>query len=139
MTVQGQYSFVVYDSTKRQVFAARDPSGEPQCTLYYILEDDGDVSLTNKPFEVEGSVIYGAWTEVPPGHFLSGKQANLQQYALTPAQLYTREVHQSMDDDRPASLESSGELTPHLSRRETSHHGSLRSSDDATSLFSMSV
>ncbi|KAK9836689.1 hypothetical protein WJX74_006104 [Apatococcus lobatus] len=115
--LQGHYSFVVYDSSKRQVFAARDPSGEPQCTLYYNLEDDGDISLTNKPFEVEGSVVYAAWTEMPPGHFLSGKQANLQQFALTPAQLYTREVHQSMDDDRPGSLESSGELTPRNSRR----------------------
>ena len=137
--LQGQYSFVVYDSSKRQVFAARDPSGEPQCTLYYNLEEDGDISLTNKPFLLEGSVQPEAWTEMPPGHFMSGKQAKLQQFALTPQQLYTREVHQSMDDDRPGSLDSSGELTPRVKYNENSHHGSVRSSDDTSSLFAMSM
>ena len=139
LPIQGQYSFVVYDSSKRQVFAARDPSGEPQCTLYYNLEADGDISLTNKPFEMEGAVSSGSWTEVPPGHFLSGKQAKLQQFALTPHQLYTREVHQSMDDDRPGSLDSSGELTPRQQHNGEGSHSSMRSSEDASSFFSMSI
>ena len=35
---QGQYSFVIYDSHRRGVFAARDPSGrEP---LYYAVDED---------------------------------------------------------------------------------------------------
>lgn len=42
---QGQFSFVLYDGEKRQVFAARDSSGsEP---LYYALDEDGAVSLSN--------------------------------------------------------------------------------------------
>jgi len=32
------------------------------------------------------------WAEVPPGHFIAGKHARLQQFALTPEQLYQREV-----------------------------------------------
>ncbi len=97
------------------------------------------MSLTNKPFPLEGAVAAEAWTEMPPGHFMSGKQAKLQQFALTPQQLYTREVRQSMDDDQPGSLDSSGELTPRVKNNENSRHGSLRSSDDASSFFSMSV
>lgn len=42
---QGQFAFVLFDGEKRQVFAARDSSGsEP---LYYCLDEDGAVSLSN--------------------------------------------------------------------------------------------
>ena len=37
-TLQGVYSFFIYDSNRRSVFAARDPSGrEP---LYYAMDED---------------------------------------------------------------------------------------------------
>ncbi len=43
--MQGQFSFVLFDGEKRQVFAARDSSvSEP---LYYALDEDGAVSLSN--------------------------------------------------------------------------------------------
>ncbi len=45
--VQGQFSFVVFDSSKRRLFAARDASGtEP---LYVNTEDDGAMAFTNAP------------------------------------------------------------------------------------------
>lgn len=38
LTLQGVYSFFIYDSNRRSVFAARDPSGrEP---LYYAMDED---------------------------------------------------------------------------------------------------
>ena len=42
-----------------------------------------------------GGERYEDWVEVPPGHFIAGKSARLQQFALTPEQLYQREVLQS--------------------------------------------
>ena len=37
---QGQYAFVVYDSIRKQVFAARDPSGSEPLFMH-VDEDDG--------------------------------------------------------------------------------------------------
>lgn len=36
--LQGQYAFVVYDSNRKQAFAARDPSGRE--ALYYSFDND---------------------------------------------------------------------------------------------------
>ncbi len=62
--MQGQFSFVIFDSSKRRVFAARDASGtEP---LYMDYDEDGAVfSFTNNPESVlgEGS---NTWQEVNP-------------------------------------------------------------------------
>lgn len=45
--LQGQFSFVVFDSSKRRLFAARDASGtEP---LYINTEEDGAMAFTNSP------------------------------------------------------------------------------------------
>lgn len=45
--VQGHFSFVVFDSSKRRFFAARDASGtEP---LFINTDDDGTTSFTNAP------------------------------------------------------------------------------------------
>lgn len=98
--LQGQYSFVIHDATRKHVFAARDPSGrEP---LYYAVDDDENLSFTNKPFEVPGGERHSDWDEVPPGHFISGRNPRLQQFALTPEQLHDREVYESMDGDMPS-------------------------------------
>ena len=35
---QGIYSFVIYDSNRKQVFAARDPSGKEP--LFYSVDED---------------------------------------------------------------------------------------------------
>ncbi|KAI7846105.1 hypothetical protein COHA_000366 [Chlorella ohadii] len=97
--LQGQFSFVLFDGEKRQVFAARDSSGsEP---LYYALDEDGAVSLSNDqppvPTADEGRV---QWCELPPGHFISGRSPKVQQFALTPQQLSIRETYErEMDED----------------------------------------
>ena len=40
------------------------------------------------------------WTELPPGHFISGRTPKLQQFALTPQQLHIREeLERSLDDE----------------------------------------
>jgi len=36
---------------------------------------------------------------VPPGHFVAGKTPRLQQFALTPEQLYARQYMDSADGD----------------------------------------
>lgn len=43
--VQGQYAFVIYDSRRKQVLAARDPSGS--VPLYIAFGDEGSVSFTS--------------------------------------------------------------------------------------------
>ena len=92
LRLQGQYSFVIYDSNKRQVFAARDPGG--QQPLYFAVDEDDSAAFVNKPISVPGGESVEDWQEVPPGHFVAGKAPKLQQFALTPDQLYAR---QSMD------------------------------------------
>lgn len=40
------------------------------------------------------------WLELPPGHFIAGKNPKLQQFALTPEQLSIRESYErSMDEE----------------------------------------
>ncbi|PSC71115.1 asparagine synthase (glutamine-hydrolyzing) [Micractinium conductrix] len=96
--LQGQFSFVLFDGEKRQVFAARDSSGsEP---LYYELSDDGAVSLSNGLPHVPTDDGCVQWQELPPGHFIAGRSPKLQQFALTPAQLSIRESYErSMDEE----------------------------------------
>ncbi len=105
--LQGQYAFVIYDNHKKQAFAARDPSGvEP---LYYRIGSDGCVSFTNSPEQLlaadgradssghaagPGQQAVQPWAELPPGHYMVGK--TITQFALTPAQLETRERAESL-------------------------------------------
>jgi hypothetical protein len=132
--LQGVYSFCIYDSQKRSVFAARDPSGrEP---LFYAVDEDEAISFTNKPFNVPGGERLEDWAEVPPGHFIAGKNARLQQFALTPEQLYQREVYESMEDEGsppPASPLTPGRLP------ENSSLSSVQSNFDVDALFRISM
>jgi glutamine phosphoribosylpyrophosphate amidotransferase len=133
--LQGVYSFFIYDSNRRSVFAARDPSGrEP---LYYAMDEDEALSFTNKPFNVPGGERFEDWQEVPPGHFIAGKSARLQQFALTPEQLYQREVYESHMDDEgsppPASPMSPGRMP------ENSSLSSVHSNFDSDALFRISL
>ncbi|KAL4458720.1 hypothetical protein ABPG75_013585 [Micractinium tetrahymenae] len=96
--LQGQFAFVLFDGEKRQVFAARDSSGgEP---LFYCLDEDGAVSLSNGTPHMPTDDGPVQWQELPPGHFISGRSPKLQQFALTPAQLSIRESYErSMDEE----------------------------------------
>ena len=93
---QGQYSFVIYDSSRKQAFAARCPGG--QQPLYFNVDEDGSASFVNKPIDVPFGESMESWLEVPPGHFVAGKTPRLQQFALTPEQLYARHYLDSTDD-----------------------------------------
>ena len=95
--LQGQYACMIYDSSRKQVFAARCPGG--QQSLYYSVDDEGSTSFVNKPIDVPGGESAEDWQEVPPGHFVAGKTPRLQQFALTPEQLYARQYMDSADDD----------------------------------------
>ncbi|GLC41230.1 hypothetical protein PLESTB_001524500 [Pleodorina starrii] len=92
--LQGQFAFVLYDSSRKQAFAARDPSGaEP---LYYKIDEDGGVQYTNAleqlpPGDAEGR----SWKELQPGHYMLGK--TVAQFALSLRQLETRERKESQD------------------------------------------
>lgn len=59
--LQGQYAFVIYDSSKRQVFAARDSSGKEP--LFAKHEEDNTLAFTNKPLQSWGTSD-GGWQEV---------------------------------------------------------------------------
>ncbi|DBA86192.1 hypothetical protein WJX77_012289 [Trebouxia sp. C0004] len=95
--LQGQYACMIYDSSRKQVFAARCPGG--QQPLYFSVDDDGSTSFVNKPIDVPGGESAEDWQEVPPGHFVAGKTPRLQQFALTPEQLYARQYMDSADGD----------------------------------------
>jgi hypothetical protein len=90
--LQGEYSFVIYDHKRRQAFAARDPSGDEP--LYYHISEDGDVSFSGSRLAVPDGEQPHEWRELPPGHYISGKNPKLHQFALTPHQLAMREIQQ---------------------------------------------
>lgn len=93
--LQGQYAFVVYDSQRKQAFAARDPSGKE--TIYFHTNHDGGLSFTNQPFNVPHGEQTTDWDVVPPGHYIAGKTPRLKQFALTPEQLTQRKMYEESD------------------------------------------
>lgn len=50
--LQGHYAFAIYDSERRQVFAARDSSGRHP--LFYHVSEGEHVALASCPMEVRG-------------------------------------------------------------------------------------
>jgi asparagine synthetase B (glutamine-hydrolysing) len=60
--IQGQYAFVIYDSRRKQVFAARDPTGS--LPLFVAFGDEGSVSFANNPAAVPPT--HDAYDEVRP-------------------------------------------------------------------------
>lgn len=122
--LQGQYAFVIYDNHKKQAFAARDPSGaEP---LYYQIGSDGCVSFTNSPEQLPAdnhadsghaaglglqAPASQPWVELPPGHYMVGK--TITQFALTPAQLETRERTESLVLGEAGHVDASEEGKDH--------------------------
>jgi len=105
--LQGQYTFVMYDGERRHIFAARDSSGKEP--LYFEIADDGAISMSNTRLQVASPDGMGnvEWQELPPGHFVAGKSPKLQQFALTPAQLTERELHESLEDELSPTAGSS--------------------------------
>lgn len=90
--LQGEYAFVIYDNKRKQAFAARDPSGDEP--LYYYISEEGDVSFAGSRLAVPEGEQPHEWRELPPGHYISGKNPKLHQFALTPHQLAMREMQQ---------------------------------------------
>lgn len=95
--LQGQYTFVLYDGEKKQVFLARDSSEKEP--LYYEIEDSGAINVSNALLSVPSDVGQVHWSQLPPGHLIAGKSPKLQQFALTPKQLSIREWYETLDDD----------------------------------------
>eukprot|EP00243_Klebsormidium_subtile_P002285 TRINITY_DN14486_c0_g1_i1.p1 TRINITY_DN14486_c0_g1~~TRINITY_DN14486_c0_g1_i1.p1 ORF type:complete len:357 (+),score=92.66 TRINITY_DN14486_c0_g1_i1:250-1320(+) len=75
--LRGRFAFVLYDSSKNRVFAARDPSGH--CSLFEAEDEDGGLLISSS----EGVAVPGCfdWDEIPPGHFVLGRRRGLQRYA----------------------------------------------------------
>ena len=117
------------------MFAARDPGG--QQPLYYSVDEDGLTSVVNKPVNVPGGESSKDWQEVPPGHFVAGKSPKLQQFALTPEQLYARQYMDLMEDDMYMC-----QSDPIAINRKVDHshslNNSLRSGEEIDSVFMMS-
>jgi len=62
--LQGRYSFVIYDSDKRCVYASRDPYGEE--SLYYFLDAEGAAHFSNVPLDVpDYPNTASKWVKVP--------------------------------------------------------------------------
>jgi glutamine phosphoribosylpyrophosphate amidotransferase len=90
--LQGEFAFVIYDNKRKQAFAARDPSGDEP--LFYHITEDGDISFAGSRLAVPDGEKPHEWRELPPGHYISGKNPKLHQFALTPHQLAMREMQQ---------------------------------------------
>jgi hypothetical protein len=125
--LQGHYSFVIYDSARRRAYAARDPSGEHP--LYYSTDSDGAVSYTNQKAIVPGAERKQDWQELLPGHFLSGKNPKMQQFALTRDELHART---SMDFE--GLEEFAVKPVPVLSPRSSLRHKEVSSLADSGEL-----
>lgn len=61
--MQGQYAFAAYDAERKQVFAARDPSGKEP--LFYSFAEDGGVSFANQALAARG--LDESWQALLPG------------------------------------------------------------------------
>eukprot|EP00879_Flechtneria_rotunda_P024427 GHRR01025895.1.p1 GENE.GHRR01025895.1~~GHRR01025895.1.p1 ORF type:complete len:172 (+),score=56.63 GHRR01025895.1:1317-1832(+) len=103
--LQGEYAFIIYDNKKKQAFAARDPSGDEP--LYYHIGEDGSVSFASSRLAVPDGEQPHDWTELPPGHYISGKVPKVHQFALTPQQLVMREIEEEDGTDVSLSISSS--------------------------------
>lgn len=68
---QGQFAFAAYDADRKQVFAARDPSGKEP--LFYSFGEDGGVSFANSALSVPG--LEETWHALLPGAQLSWASA----------------------------------------------------------------
>lgn len=134
--MQGQYAFMIYDSSKKQIFAARDPGG--QQPLFYSLDADGSVSLTNKPVNVPGAETAADWQEVPPGHYVAGKTPRLHQFALTPEQLLARQYHDALEDEL---CPEHAIAIPHKHKTAPSHslYTSNSCAAESSSVFSLNI
>jgi asparagine synthetase B (glutamine-hydrolysing) len=104
--LQGQYAFVLYDGDRRNIFLARDSSGEEP--LYYEIEDNGGINVSNSQVEVPAEVGQVHWSMLPPGHYISGKTPKVQQFALTPKQLSIREFYETLEDELSLSPKADG-------------------------------
>ena len=132
--LQGQYAFVIYDSSKKQAFAARDPGGQQM--LYFSVDEDGSASFVNKPISVPGGEAFEDWQEVPPGHFVAGKTPKLQQFALTPQQLFARHSQDSADDE--VYMHQSYPIAIKSRRRNDGMSSPSKAGEDQDHVFSMS-
>lgn len=98
--MQGEFAFVIYDNKRKQAFAARDPSGDEP--LFYHITEEGDMSFAGSRLAVPDGEQPHEWRELPPGHYISGKNPKLHQFALTPHQLAMREMQQ--EDELGSSI-----------------------------------
>jgi len=97
--LQGQYAFVMYNSDRKQVFGARDSSGKER--LFFELDDDNGVTVSNtKDVRVRGvdGVGWVVWEELQPGHYICGRPAKVNQFALTREEVKEREEFLDRDD-----------------------------------------
>ncbi|KAK9843472.1 hypothetical protein WJX81_004368 [Elliptochloris bilobata] len=134
--LQGHYAFAAYDAERKQVFAARDPSGKEP--LFYSFGEDGGVSFANQPLAAPG--LQETWHALLPGHYVCGRNAReVQQFALTPDQLTRKAMCEAAEDDCMSadclSNTSTPRTAPHLtafSLREalSNSSNSLRSSTE---------
>ncbi|KAK9810271.1 hypothetical protein WJX72_007713 [[Myrmecia] bisecta] len=102
--LQGEFTFMLYDAHRKRAFAARSPS--PYQPLYQATDKDGCLHVTNEPPSTNQApqahdVPHDAWREVPPGHCITGRNFNLQQFALTPGQLTERRSIELLEDSSP--------------------------------------
>lgn len=122
--LQGQYAFIILDNVRKQVFAARDPSGSE--TLFYRIGDDGSAAFASSRAAIpdtmpdvggSGDDSTGEWLELPPGHYVCGRTPKLHQFALTPEQLQVREMCEDLDPQvvpmrRRSSLDNNSSRQP---------------------------
>ncbi|KAL6751534.1 hypothetical protein V8C86DRAFT_2776266 [Haematococcus lacustris] len=109
--LQGSYAFVVFDGARKQVLAARDPTGSKQ--LFFARGKDEGLMFTNDVEDLPEDCRHENWQELPPGHYIAGKEPSLKQFALTMEQLQARkrcECHELMSCSFGSGLSFSGEL-----------------------------
>lgn len=73
------------------------------------------------------------WQEVPPGHFVAGKTPKLQQFALTPQQLFARHSQDFADDE--AHVHQSESI---VIQKQGASHNPMNFGEDHDPVFSMS-
>ena len=81
-TLQGRYAFVVFDSERRSLLAARDASGAYPLFLH---QSDAGTALSSRPQSIPHGEEEGEWQELPPGHCMVGRRETQGPPLLLPA------------------------------------------------------
>eukprot|EP01023_Acetabularia_acetabulum_P049276 TRINITY_DN5255_c0_g1_i1.p2 TRINITY_DN5255_c0_g1~~TRINITY_DN5255_c0_g1_i1.p2 ORF type:complete len:322 (-),score=46.69 TRINITY_DN5255_c0_g1_i1:569-1534(-) len=92
--LEGRFAFVLYDSNRREIIAARDPAGKE--TLFYNVASEGAIAFANAPADAMDLDLFD-WNELQPGHCHTGRR--IEQFAFSLKEIQHQDSIDEMEED----------------------------------------